>query len=123
MRPSLALESALQERNRQDLKWGEQNHNDFTWMAILMEEVGEWSKESLRAHFDRNTSPNLREEAVQVAAVALAIIESIDRRQEKSKPVLGCLASRRVCVYSRAIDQPYPRLCINCRQPEPRLAT
>ena len=26
------------ERQRQDWKWGEQNHDDFVWCAILTEE-------------------------------------------------------------------------------------
>ena len=31
----------LSERNKQDIKWGEQNHNIYKWLAILGEEVGE----------------------------------------------------------------------------------
>jgi len=38
------LELVVTERVRQDIKWGEQNHNPFVWMNILMEEVGEASK-------------------------------------------------------------------------------
>jgi NTP pyrophosphatase (non-canonical NTP hydrolase) len=79
-----ALASVLEERKRQDAKWGEQNHDQFFWLAILMEEVGEFSQEILNQKFGCCTATemgNLREEAVHVAAVALSIIESMDRNQ------------------------------------------
>ncbi len=62
------------ERQRQDEKWGVQNHNDLKWLAILMEEVGEVAKDMLKYGGDRR-------ELVQVAAVAVAWMEAIDRRQ------------------------------------------
>ena len=92
----------IQERVRQDAKWGEQNHPDGTgptmtslnraeqarhacdyahrngtgtWRHILEEEVAEAFAES---------DPNrLREELVQVAAVAAAWVECIDRRSRE----------------------------------------
>lgn len=77
-----ALEAVLAERARQDAKWGEQNHLDLTWLAILTEEVGEAAQEILTNQFGKvgNGHGDLREEAVHVAAVALAWIEAIDRR-------------------------------------------
>lgn len=63
------------ERERQNVKWGEQNHDDGKWFQILMEEVGEAAKAGLDDGDDR-----MREELVQVAAVAVAFIEAIDRR-------------------------------------------
>lgn len=62
------------ERLRQNKKWGEQNHLPYKWMAILAEEVGEACKEVLE-----NRLEHYREELVQVAAVAVAAIESVDR--------------------------------------------
>lgn len=70
-----AISSVLQERIRQDETWGEQNHSPTEWLPILMEEVGEFSKAILE-------NSNIREEAVQVAAVALSIVESIDRNSK-----------------------------------------
>lgn len=67
------------ERNRQDNKWGEQNHDPLTYLVVLMEEIGELSQASLHARFGGPAAVKLREEAVQVAAVALAIIECLDR--------------------------------------------
>lgn len=85
-KPSLALESVLTERNRQDEKWGVQNHKPSTWLLILMEEVGEFSEAALNLRCrNKEHISNLREEAVQVAAVALAIVESIDRNTNEAK--------------------------------------
>jgi hypothetical protein len=89
------------ERRRQDDKWGEQNHPDgtggrgrrssaslaklaceaaveakrLTWRHVLVEEVAEV--------FAENDQAKLRAELVQVAAVAVAWIEAIDRRERK----------------------------------------
>jgi hypothetical protein len=94
--PAVLCEVAA-ERERQDRKWGEQNHPDGTaavfaldrdmwtelvednaaygqseWAPILMEEVAEALAEVDPA--------KLRRELVQVAAVAVSWIEAIDRR-------------------------------------------
>ena len=45
------LAEIREERRRQDVKWGEQNHSPIEWCAILTEEVGEVSKEALELHF------------------------------------------------------------------------
>jgi hypothetical protein len=92
------LGEVLQERVDQHAKWGEQNQRDGTgsppkvraadaqrriterafeqgvgtWALILLEEVAEALAESDEAR--------LREELVQVAAVAVAWVEAIDRR-------------------------------------------
>lgn len=99
-----AILDVLNERVRQDAKWGEQNHpsvhkhaamelraqraahqklcNDgdverstLAWDGILLEEVFEAVAEADEAR--------IREELVQVAAVAVAWIECIDRRAKK----------------------------------------
>jgi NTP pyrophosphatase (non-canonical NTP hydrolase) len=69
----------LAEREAQDQKWGEQNHDPETWVAILTEEVGEFSQAVLHWRFGGHASSNLRVEAIQTAAVALAIVECCDR--------------------------------------------
>ena len=74
------LEEVVAERRRQDAKWGEQNHDPFLYGTILMEEVGEFAQAALKARFDEGkTLDNVREEAIQVAAVAVAIVECLDR--------------------------------------------
>lgn len=68
-----------EERERQDSLWGEQNHDWPIWSAILSEECGEVAEECLKAHFNSDhIRTNLREELVQVAAVAVHMIEKID---------------------------------------------
>ena len=87
-----ALLDILVERFRQDRQWGEQNHDPFVWLGILMEEIGEFARAALEIEFGTPTSPrdaarwlaNRRHEAVQVAAVAMAIVECIDRKQNES---------------------------------------
>lgn len=78
-----ALRDVIAERKRQDAKWGEQNHDPFLYLTILMEEVGEASQAALEARFGKGSLEHLREEAVQTAAVALAIVECLDRNQWK----------------------------------------
>lgn len=75
-----ALMEVLEERMRQEEKWGEQNHSPEKWVAILLEEVGESCKEMLDTprHLGK-PNDNLRAELIQVAAVALAMLECHDR--------------------------------------------
>lgn len=75
-----ALEDVIAERFRQNDKWGEQNYDDFTFLAILVEEVGEFAKAALHSHFGGPEAQNLRTEMIHSAAVALQIVEAIDRR-------------------------------------------
>lgn len=77
--PEVLLE-VLSERESQDEKWGPQNHNDSDWHAIFGEEVGEVAKEVVEGRFSGRTTDNLRAELVQAAAVAVAWIEALDRR-------------------------------------------
>lgn len=78
-----ALRDVLAERKRQDAKWGEQNHDPFLYLTILGEEYGETCQAALEARFGKGSLGHLRLEAVQVAAVALAIVECLDRKQWK----------------------------------------
>jgi hypothetical protein len=74
------LEEVFLERYKQDQKWGEQNHNPADWLMILGEEFGEASKAALEAKFVHNDGGRrYRKELVQVAAVAVAMIECLDR--------------------------------------------
>jgi len=74
---SKALQDVLAERERQDLKWGVQNHEHLRWLAILGEEVGETNSAVLESN-----AMQYRTEMVEVAAVALAAVECFDRRAE-----------------------------------------
>ena len=78
-----SLIDVMNERVRQDKKWGEQNHDPITWVAILMEEVGELAQSAIETRFvgfgAHGSIENIRQEAVHVAAVAVAIVECLDR--------------------------------------------
>lgn len=79
-----ALTAVWAERVRQDTKWGEQNHPPSLWYHILGEEFGEVGKALNKLAFGpvEHTDQYLaeyREELVQVAAVAVAMIECLDR--------------------------------------------
>ena len=68
----------LSERKNQDVKWGEQNHNIYKWLAILGEEVGEVNKAALEDKYD-----DIIDELIQVGAVTIAMIESLERNRQK----------------------------------------
>lgn len=73
----------IDERKRQDEKWGDQSvKNNYIWLAILMEEIGEISEAILK---EVNWLDG-RKELIQIAAVAVAWIEKLDKEHgQKSK--------------------------------------
>lgn len=103
------LNDILQERQRQHDKWGTQRHDFPVWLTVLGEEVGELAEAILtmrrieaetplvvganadrlmREHRDssqRRCLRHVRDEAIQVAAVAVAMIEHIDEWREVRK--------------------------------------
>lgn len=84
-----ALTEVVEERRRQDRKWGppeDRQHLTFSdLVTILTEEVGELAEAVLEERFAGSQSSekgyDVRQEAVQVAAVAVAIIEHTDLRR------------------------------------------
>lgn len=68
------------ERKRQNEKWGEQNHDDYRWLAILTEEVGELSQAILHDEFGGRAAGTAQTELVHVAAVAVQWLECMQRR-------------------------------------------
>ena len=72
----LVLEHVLAERERQDLKWGDQIKNsDELWTVIAVEEFGEVSREVYEKDL-----PKTYMEVIQLAAVCVAWAESLHRR-------------------------------------------
>ena len=70
---AVVIANILRERDRQDEKWGAgRTLSPEMWLTILMEEVGEAAKAALEG------SANYPVELTQVAAVAIAAIESYD---------------------------------------------
>lgn len=73
------LKEILAERDRQDKLWGSPQENTYSeWAGILGEEYGELCKELNELNFGRGHQDRMAMEAVQVAAVALAILEQAD---------------------------------------------
>jgi NTP pyrophosphatase (non-canonical NTP hydrolase) len=84
------LHSVRNERYCQDRLWGPSEIRPTPTLAVLVEEVGEVAEaiqDYLRARADENIPISgeheyihfLRDELVQVAAVAVAMVEGIDR--------------------------------------------
>lgn len=81
----LILNELLRERKRQHKHFGQQNHDFPVFLAILQEEIGEASKAWLQANFEKVEhkqilTDELRNELVQIAAVAVQMIEAHDRK-------------------------------------------
>jgi len=71
------LADVREERERQNAKFGDQSHLPFDrWLVILTEELGEAAKDHLEGR-----NPEL--EMIQVAAVAVACIESLRRKKDR----------------------------------------
>ena len=77
------IHQILEERKRQDEKWGVQTHAPADWLTILGEEVGEVNKAAYEAKHHTGKIKDYREELIQVAAVAVAMIECFDRIEDK----------------------------------------
>lgn len=78
-RSKTVLDEVLAERTRQNTKWGEQNHSLMVWLGILAEEFGEAAKDINEYHFRVGDVNKVRLELIQTAAVAVAMVEYIDR--------------------------------------------
>ena len=81
----IVLEEIFTERMAQDNKWGEQNHWPAVWCMILGEEVGEVNKAALEAWAQDKGYEEYRKELIQVAAVACAAVESLDRQERRKE--------------------------------------
>jgi len=77
-----AVVDVLKERVRQDEIWGPPDKELRDFLTILMKQMGHLAKEVLNSRFQSPYTEahhtKLRTEAVQVAAVALALVESLD---------------------------------------------
>jgi len=73
----------LKERYKSIQKFGVNNWAPIEWLPILIEEVGEVSKEICEGYFkdyypeDKNRKERLKKEIVQVAAVCVKMLETI----------------------------------------------
>ncbi len=93
MDTSYYLKKIQAERNRQDEKWGEQNHHPLMWFSIIGEEYGEMCRAFNEYSFDNdpNHFDEMQREAVQIAACCVAMLECIDRMAEKGMVAEGAI--------------------------------
>lgn len=82
------IKAVLAERQRQDEKWGEQNHPPQFWTGILGEEFGELCQAINETVFNNGEEErkkggyeNMRKEAIHVAAVAVGFLECLERNR------------------------------------------
>lgn len=90
-----SIKLILAECERQNYKFGEQNHHPEKWAVILGEEYGEVCRAILDAGFAQGEIGGLqdyrlqlqkyRDELVQVAAVAISALESLERNEMKEE--------------------------------------
>ena len=69
------------ERNRQDMKWGEQNYSPEYWAEILMKEVGEYAEAVTER--EKGGYSNMMKELTHVAAVAVGAMECLMRAEDR----------------------------------------
>ena len=69
----------MEERKRQDGKWGVQRYPHTKWLAILVEEVGEVAEAMQKGMPSEKATDaaDLLTELIQVAAVAQAMAEQV----------------------------------------------
>ena len=79
------LKKTRKERNRQDEKFGEQNHHPLLWFSIIGEEFGEMCKafNEYNLDSDPNHLDDMQREAIQVAACCIAMLECLERQGNK----------------------------------------
>lgn len=79
------IEKVLEERMRQDEKWGESNHSASVWGMIIGEEYGEMCKAINELGF--SPIPEIEEriykEAIQTMASCMAMLECMERGKKK----------------------------------------
>lgn len=71
------ITDVMKERERQNKKWGKQRHSFDRWLAILVEEVGEFSQaiQVDSVSHKPTDAANVYEELIHSAAVAIAAAE------------------------------------------------
>ena len=80
-----------EERERQDKKWGQQDHSQQAWVGILGEEYGEYCQAVNETYLANATKKheggfaNIMKELTHVAAVAVSAMECLMRNKGEEK--------------------------------------
>lgn len=78
-RTGQVLATVARERASQRATWGDNNLPHFHWLGLLMEEVGELAQAITTREMGEAPESDVRAEAIQVAALAVAFLEQLDR--------------------------------------------
>lgn len=70
-----------EERAEQRAEWGNGDQPHFFWLGLLMEELGELAEAITTRAMGEEPKSDIRAEAVQVAALAVALLEQFDREE------------------------------------------
>lgn len=80
------INNVIAERNRQDKKWGEQNHFPERWATIIGEEYGEMCQAI--NEFSFNATPEAEQqiytETIHTMASCMAMLECMERSKNKN---------------------------------------
>ena len=77
------------ERQRQDEKWGGPSHDDFHSLHVWprwIKNYASWADQML----DMRSYGKMRNRLIQIAAMAVAAVESLDRQVPEAKPPTDC---------------------------------
>lgn len=78
-----ALELVRAERGLQDARWGDQSSKTgLQWLSVETEELGEVARA-----LNEGDVTKLKEEVIQVAAVAVVWLEALNKREQEPKEV------------------------------------
>ena len=73
------MKQILDERLRQEEKWGEQTHDNYRWLAILGEEFGELAQAILHDEFGGEAAGQAKKELIHTVAVGVQWLEQMER--------------------------------------------
>lgn len=74
------MRDIIKERIRQDELFGKQSHHPAYWLALLAKQMGDLGTAIVdREWSSQPDTKEMRKQAVQLSAVAIAFIEAIDR--------------------------------------------
>lgn len=81
------IEKVLEERKRQDIKWGRTDHIAPVWGMIIGEEYGEMCKAINEFGFNptQKTEEQIYTEAIHTMAACMAMLECMEKMRMKEE--------------------------------------
>lgn len=81
---STVLEAIQAERARQDAQWGGPAHDDahslFDWIDFIVAQAEKFGRQTVARGEAYWTTPDARQRLVKIAALAVAALESLERK-------------------------------------------